>query len=473
VSSSHANPLTILQIAGAARAGGGEQVALRLHQAYGARGHRSWLGLGSSEHEAGPGEILIPDRWHVGAWPRWLDRARRAVVRLAGGRGQAKLLPLFEALAYPSAAFALFAGLEDFTQPGSHAVLSRLPSTPDILHLHNLHARWLRREGFFDLRLLADWSRRAPLVLTAHDPWLLTGHCAHPLGCPRWRVGCGLCPDLDIYPAVRRDATHANWLRKQRIYAASRLYLATPSRWLMAMFDEAGFPAVEKRVIPNGVASAVFTPGDWIAARRALGLDAKHSLVLVVANRLRTNPWKGYDWLREVAARLGADESLSVDIVCVGDEGPVQPAGNARLIFAGQVEGVQRMADYYRAADVYLHPSRADTFPLAVLEAMSSGLPVVATSVGGIPEQVAQGESGFLVRPGDVAAMATRVSELLRDAARARNMGARGRTIVEKEFRFESQVNAYLDWFAELREKRVAAAAGGRRAGRHAYRLNA
>ncbi len=53
MSSSRANPLTILQIAGAARAGGGEQVALRLHQAYGARGHRSWLGLGSSEHEAG------------------------------------------------------------------------------------------------------------------------------------------------------------------------------------------------------------------------------------------------------------------------------------------------------------------------------------------------------------------------------------------------------------------------------------
>ncbi len=473
MSLSPASLLTILQIAGAARAGGGEQVALRLHQAYGASGHQAWLGLGGGEHETGPGEISIPDRWQVGAWPRIVDRARRAVVRLAGGRGQPKLLPLAETLAYPRAVFALFAGLEDFSQPGSRTVLSRLPSMPDVIQLHNLHARWLRREGFFDLHLLADWSRRAPLVLTAHDPWLLTGHCAHPLGCPRWRVGCGLCPDLDIYPAVRRDATHANWEHKQRIYAASRLYLATPSRWLMAMFDEAGFPAVEKRVIPNGVASDLFAPGDRLAARRALGLGTERALILVVANRLRTNPWKGYDWVREVAGRLGADESLAVDIVCVGDEGPAEPAGNARVVFAGQIEDARRMADYYRAADVYLHPSRADTFPLAVLEAMSSGLPVVATSVGGIPEQVEQGESGFLVRPGDVEAMAARVSEMVRDPSRARTMGARGRAIVERNFRFEMQVSAYLDWFAELREKRVAAAANGRRAGGGADRLDA
>jgi glycosyltransferase involved in cell wall biosynthesis len=201
--------------------------------------------------------------------------------------------------------------------------------------------------------------------------------------------------------------------------------------------------------------------------------DAQRAIVLVVANRLRTNPWKGYDWVREVAARIGADRSQGVDIVCVGDEGAEDPRGTARLIFAGQVENAQRMADYYRAADVYLHPSRADTFPLAVLEAMSSGLPVVATSVGGIPEQVEQGGSGYLVRPGDVAAMAARVSELMRDPSRARSMGAHGRAIVEERFRFETQVSAYLDWFAELREKRVAATADGRRSGGSAHRLGA
>jgi len=460
--SDRASSLRILQMAGAARAGGGEQVAVRLHQAYRARGHSAWLALGRSDQRLAPDELLVADRWQMGAWPRAMDRARRALLRLSGGRGQARLLTLFEALTFPRVAWSLHAGLEDFTQPGSHAILAHLRTPPDVLQLHNLHARWLRREGFFDLTLLSAWSRRAPLVLTAHDPWLLTGHCAHPLGCPRWRIGCGHCPDLDLYPAVRRDATAANWRRKREIYAASRLHLATPSRWLMSMFEEADFPAIERRVIPNGAASDVFRPGDQQAARRTLGLDVHRAIVLVVANRLRTNPWKGYDWVREVAERLGASEGRPVDIVCVGDEGPAQPAGQAHLVFAGLVEGEQRMADYYRAADVYFHPSRADTFPLAVLEAMSSGIPVVATAVGGIPEQVQDGENGFLVRPGDLEAMTARTREVLDHPDRARNLGARGREIVEQKFRFESQVQAYLEWFAELREKWNAPSAGAR-----------
>ncbi|MCX6026404.1 MAG: glycosyltransferase [Chloroflexi bacterium] len=443
-------PLKILQVAGAARAGGGEQVALCLHQGFLARGHQAWLAVGSGADLPIEGLVAIPNRWTVGGWPRAVRRAQGWLLRLTRGRGQSRLDAFLEALVFPGVAWDLAIGREDYTQPGTWLLPRSLPASPDVIQLHNLHARWLRREGFFDLRVLPGWSRRRPVVLTPHDPWLLTGHCAHPLGCPRWMIGCGRCPDLDIYPAVRRDATAANWRRKRRLFAESRLYLATPSRWLMSMFDEAGFPAVERRVIPNGVESDVFTPGDRRAARRALGLDEQRPIVLVVANHLRTNPWKGYDWVREVAARLGAAEAQPVDIVCAGDEGPTQPAGQARLVFAGQIEGAQRMADYYHAADVYLHPSRADTFPLAVLEAMSSGLPVVATAVGGIPEQVEDGESGFLVRPGDLAEMTHWLSTVIDDETRARAMGACGRARVLQSFCLETQVQAYLDWYDEM-----------------------
>ena len=50
-----------------------------------------------------------------------------------------------------------------------------------------------------------------PVALTLHDEWLLTGHCAYTLGCERWRIGCGRCPDLTIYPAIRRDSTAENF----------------------------------------------------------------------------------------------------------------------------------------------------------------------------------------------------------------------------------------------------------------------
>ncbi len=461
-------PLNILQVAAAARAGGGEQVALRLHQGFLERGHRAWLAVGRGADLPIAGLVPIAERWQVGPLPRAARRARDWLLRLSRGRGQTKLDALLEAVLFPGAAWDLATGREDFHQPGSHRILRSLPQAPEVIQLHNLHARWLRREGFLDLRLLPAWSRHAAVVLTPHDPWLITGHCAHPLGCPRWRVGCGRCPDLEIYPTVRRDSTAANLRRKRELYSRSRLFLATPSQWLMSMFDEAGFPALERRVIPYGVDTAVFAPGDRATARRSLGLDPHARIALVVANRLRTNPWKGYDWLRQVASRLGATH-----IVCVGDEGEAQTIGEARLIFAGWEQREARMADYYRAADILVHLSRADTFPLTILEAMSCALPVIATAVGGIPEQVRDGENGYLVRPGDIVAMTERLRACLGDSASARAMGARGRAIVEQRFRLETQVQAYLDWYAELREKRVAVGRSAQLEERGAHRLDA
>lgn len=400
------------------------------------------------------GLVSIPNRWTVGGWPRAVRRARDGLLQLTHGRGQTRLDDFLEAVTFPGATWDLTTGHEDYTQPGTRLVPRSLPATPDVIQLHNLHARWLRREGFFDLRVLPEWSRRTPVVLTPHDPWLLTGHCAHPLGCPRWRIGCGRCPDLKIYPAVRRDATAWNWKRKRRLFAESRLHLATPSRWLMSMFDEANFQTLERRVIPYGVDSELFSPGSQAAARQALGLAVDVRIVLVVANRLRTNPWKGFDWITAVADRLAGSTRQAIEIVCLGDEGESQERGRVRLTFAGWKESEARVAEFYRAADAYLHLSRADTFPLSVLEAMSCGLAVVATRVGGIPEQVEHGATGFLARPGDVPEMTGHLRTVIEDADGAKAMGARGRARVLQSFRLETQVQAYLDWYGEMLAER-------------------
>src|SRR3546814_10331965 len=81
-----------------------------------------------------------------------------------------------------------------------------------MLHCHNLHG------GYFDLRELARFSKLLPVVLTLHDEWAYTGHCAYTFGCERWRSGCGQCPHLDVSPSIRRDASAANWTAKYDIY---------------------------------------------------------------------------------------------------------------------------------------------------------------------------------------------------------------------------------------------------------------
>src|SRR5262249_35811923 len=149
-------------------------------------------------------------------------------------------------------------GIEDFRYPGSRRLLQLTPQQPDLVHGHNLHG------GYFDLRILPELSAQVPVVLTLHDAWLLSGHCSHSFDCERWKTGCGRCPDLTIYPAIRRDATASNGRRKRTIYQRSRLHVAAPCQWLMDKVNESilALGAVETRIIPNGVDRTTFHPAE-------------------------------------------------------------------------------------------------------------------------------------------------------------------------------------------------------------------
>src|SRR5262249_30035957 len=153
------------------------------------------------------------------------------------------------ALADPGVALDVARGREDFRFPASRRVLELAPSKPDVLHLHNLHG------GYFDLRILPDVAERVPTVVTMHDEWLFTGHCAYTLGCERWLTACGECPHLDVYPALRVDGTAGNRGRKAELYARARVHVAAPSAWLLERAQRSILaPAIASaRVVPNGV----------------------------------------------------------------------------------------------------------------------------------------------------------------------------------------------------------------------------
>src|SRR4030095_8523730 len=125
-------------------------------------------------------------------------------AKLVSGVGSkfsnAKLNRVSELLAEPVRIAGQLAGHEDFDYPGTWNLLNLTPEPPLIVHGHNLHS------DYFDLRALPWLSNKVPVVLSLHDAWLLSGHCAHSFDCDRWRIGCGDCPDLTIYPALRRDA---------------------------------------------------------------------------------------------------------------------------------------------------------------------------------------------------------------------------------------------------------------------------
>jgi glycosyltransferase involved in cell wall biosynthesis len=103
------------------------------------------------------------------------------------------------------------------------------------------------------------------------------------------------------------------------------------------------------------------------------------------------------------------------------------------------------------AADFFVLASRDEGLPLALLEAMSHGLPAVSTSVGGVPEVVANGEDGLLVPSGDVAAMAQAIGLLARDQAVRVRLGGAGQRRVEESFSFGRTATQYEQLYYKLR----------------------
>jgi D-inositol-3-phosphate glycosyltransferase len=184
-------------------------------------------------------------------------------------------------------------------------------------------------------------------------------------------------------------------------------------------------------VVPPGVDHAVFAPGSRRAARHRLGLDARRVLLFVG----RIQPLKGVDLAVQCLAAL---DDPSITLVVVG--GPSGRDGQREfdrirqlatdLGVAKQLRWVKpqrhdRLADYYRAADVCIVPSRSESFGLVALEAAACGTPVVAAAVGGLRSLVDDGETGFLIEARDPSDYAVPVAKLLSDDAMARDIGVR------------------------------------------------
>jgi glycosyltransferase involved in cell wall biosynthesis len=454
----------ILQVSTYDSGGGAHLIANALHDGLRARGHRSAMAVGTKRSDD-------PDVTEIPAGiSRAQDLAQRAALRVVRpiARRIPAVRPIRRALQTPAPVAYLRhagSGRELFDYPGSRRILELPSFRPEIVHLHNLHSR------YFDLRFLQQLSASVPVAMTLHDEWTYTGHCAHTLVGDRWRDGCWSCPDLDVYPAIERDATHANWLTKRSIYRRSRLYVSAPSRWILDRAQQSilAAGAATWRHIPNGVDRTVFRPAPQAAAREMLGLPAEARILLFAGNFLNTNPFKDYDTIASVIERLAGDvRDRSLLLIALGGEEPPRTIGNAELRQVPYEHDLDRLAAYYQAADIYLHAARADTFPTTILEAMATGRPVIATAVGGIPEQVRslagapgawdgdasgpESATGILVPAHDAAGMAAAASALLGDDSLRTRLGENAAAVAQAEYDLDRQLDATLGWYEEILE---------------------
>lgn len=326
----------------------------------------------------------------------------------------------------------LVAAARMFSNGDARRRFSRLLSEfrPDVVHVHGIHRQ------ISPSILEAAHRSGVPVVQTLHDY-----HHICPADVLLWRgeTVCEprRCGSLCYGAAVRGrcvrgslaasalSAAETSFQRMRRVYGRAVVRFISPSVFLADAMAAGGW-GVPCDVVPNAVPVA----GEWRGGDYVL-----------FAGRLSHE--KGVSTLLEAAGRAGVR-------AIVAGEGPLEVELRARFgrtEFLGRVDGetVQRLIEGSLACAV---PSTCyENAPMSVLEPMASGAPVVASAIGGIPELIEDGESGLLVRPGDVEDLARALARLRDDRSLARRLGLAARESVSAHFSPEQHVRSLLQTY--------------------------
>lgn len=425
------------------------RTAWALHRAYRQFGIDAWMAVGQ-KFSIDPNVLEIPNEESRPKYAKVaLDISCRIQLLNYHYRSLWRLGLMLKWLVEPGRYRHINRGIEDFYYPGTWRILDIYPERPDVIHCHNL---W----GYFDLRVLPWLSRELPIILTLHDDWLFSGHCKNSLGCERYKIGCGQCPYPESPYPVERDATDYNLRQKKKILARSRLYVASPSRWMLDRVNRSilADAVAESRVIPYGVDISVFYPVDKHIAEARLKIGPSTKVILSATIPAKKNVREDYQTIRSALKELSKQlPDTEVLVIAFGEPAPSERIGKIEIRFICYPKNPEIAAGYYQAADVYVHADSCCVFPLAVLEALASGVPVVATAAGGVPEQIEDGYSGYLISPGDVNAMVLRLHQLLADETLRQRMSRQAAETAACNFNLQRQVNDYLNWYEELSKK--------------------
>lgn len=310
----------------------------------------------------------------------------------------------------------------------------------DVIHCHNLHT------NYFNLKTLVEMSKLKPVVWTFHDMWPITAHCAHSFDGKIKESGFFTCPNLNIYPPIAWHNEKYLEKKKTAVYSDSNFHIVTPSKWLAGKVKQSILKNKPLTVIYNGVNIKVFRPFLQNQCRRELGLPENKKIVLNVAKRGQSNPWKGGNYAQEAIRGLkNRSDMFFVDLG--GDTNQTQE--NLKIV--SFISSEANLAKYYSAADMLLYPSIADNCPLVILEAMACGLPIVSFDTGGIPELVEHKKNGYIAEYKNTADLKTGLEYLLNlSVPEIKQMKQYSVNKIKSSFTLEKMTEQYIELYERM-----------------------
>lgn len=315
----------------------------------------------------------------------------------------------------------------------------------EIVHLQLPHAA-----QFFSLLNIPLMSRRHKVVYSLHDPWMMTGHCIHPMGCNRWLNGCGKCPDLGIPLPIRSDHTAFMWRLKHWVMHRAAVNLIVASPWMYERVQQSPILShLPCHLIPLGIDTGSFRPLDKTACRAKLGIPQDAHVLA-----FRWAPYfvvKGADYIKRALELLEPDRpTYLLTFDAPASYGLNSLGDKYRYVDIGWVEDRQVIVDSLNAADLFLMPSIAESFGMMAVEAMACGTPVIVFEGTSLPAVVKAPRGGIAVPFKDAGALCSAIKMLLKDRTRRESLTTAGLEIVSREYTLKAYIQRHFQLYESL-----------------------
>lgn len=306
---------------------------------------------------------------------------------------------------------------------------------PDIVHLHNIHGHDC------DLEMLFSYfkKKKTKLVWTFHDCWAFTGYCPHftMMKCNKWKTCCSHCV-LKCEFSWILDRSASVFRHKKYLLTGLDLTIITPSVWLASLVKQSFLKDYPIKIINNGINLNVFQPteNDF---KKKYDISKEKKILLGVAFDWSVR--KGIDIFIDLSKRLDKNK---YQIVLVGTNDVIDQNLPQSIISIHRTGNPNELAEIYSATDLFINPTREDTFPSVNIESLACGTPVLTFRTGGSPEIVDE-TCGSIVECDDVDALEHEIVRICTDKPYTKEACVLRANLFDKDKKFREYTDIYKE----------------------------
>ena len=312
----------------------------------------------------------------------------------------------------------------------------------DIVHIH-----WVQHET---ISIEEIGKIKFPIVWTLHDCWPFssTEHYQKDKFDERYMNGYKIKNRFNFSEYIDKVC----FLRKKFSWK-NNIYLIAPSKWIANCALRSSLMKSKKiEIIPNPIDTEIFKPINKNNARKSLKINKNKKVILFGSIDGGIDPRKGADLLKNVLDILKITKT-DFQLVIFGKKSKNQNIFNNNffeIIHMGKINSNYKMATLYSAADIFVIPSRIESFGQTASEAQSCGTPVIGFDIGGLKDIVVNKESGLLIEPYNCKKMAKGIENILSDRNKISKFSEASRANALKNFNYKKVAKSHIDFYKDI-----------------------